>query len=186
MYLRILNSLALDHCDSVMRIRAALAADDRVTASREAHTLKGVAGNIGAGEVQDAAQQLEEAIEQQATSAALEEDLDTVLAKLVDGLQQLRSENVSAPTPTQRPASELRSAELLSKLERLQSMLEDYDGEAGELVAEIALMTAQTPYAQSMLKIGACADDYDFDEALELLMTLREELRATVNEASPT
>ena len=63
-YRKILRQFANRQADSPARIRSALQGHDLTTAEREAHTLKGVAGNIGAGEVQAAATRLETAIKQ--------------------------------------------------------------------------------------------------------------------------
>ncbi|MWC28576.1 response regulator [Paenibacillus sp. MMS18-CY102] len=60
LYLGILRRFASDHAGDVGKIQAALAASDNRQAELLAHTLKGVAGNLGAVELMDAAAMLHE------------------------------------------------------------------------------------------------------------------------------
>jgi HPt (histidine-containing phosphotransfer) domain-containing protein len=55
LYVKLLRQFASQQADVVGQIRAALATKDSESATRLAHTLKGVAGNLGAGPVQAAA-----------------------------------------------------------------------------------------------------------------------------------
>jgi HPt (histidine-containing phosphotransfer) domain-containing protein len=70
-YRKILLMFAKRQADAPARIRSALQGHDLTTAEREAHIRKGVAGNIGAGEVQAAATRLETAIKHRADTEAL-------------------------------------------------------------------------------------------------------------------
>ena len=62
LYLNMLRRYAQGQKDVGPQVRAALAAGDRATAERLAHTLKGVSGNVGATQVQDLAGAVEQAI----------------------------------------------------------------------------------------------------------------------------
>jgi HPt (histidine-containing phosphotransfer) domain-containing protein len=53
-----------DHSHDVHAMRQALDQDDRETAQRIAHTIKGVAGSIGAGDLQRDAESLETAFKE--------------------------------------------------------------------------------------------------------------------------
>jgi two-component system, sensor histidine kinase and response regulator len=64
LYLRMLRLYVESQKDTGVQIRSALMANDRQTAERLAHTLKGVSGNIGAGDVQSLADALEGAMRQ--------------------------------------------------------------------------------------------------------------------------
>jgi response regulator RpfG family c-di-GMP phosphodiesterase/signal transduction histidine kinase len=79
LYLDVLAQFASDQGDAPARIRAALAAGDPGTAERLAHTLKGLAGTLGAGPVEAWSADLEAAIRRRETPEAL--------ATLVDGLE---------------------------------------------------------------------------------------------------
>ncbi len=62
-YIRLLRRFAVEHADDVARLRERLASDECGEARRLAHSLRGVAGNLGATEVQRLAAELEAAIE---------------------------------------------------------------------------------------------------------------------------
>src|SRR6185295_2945417 len=62
LYLSLLRQFAEKQADAGARLAAALAANDRAGAERIAHTVRGVAGNIGLGAVQAAAAALEKAV----------------------------------------------------------------------------------------------------------------------------
>jgi two-component system, sensor histidine kinase and response regulator len=64
LYLRMLRRYVESQKDTGVQIRSALAANDRSTAERLAHTLKGVSGNIGASDLQSLADALEDAMRQ--------------------------------------------------------------------------------------------------------------------------
>ena len=72
LYLKLLRQFAEQQGPSVEQITAALAQGDTALAERLAHTLKGVAGNIGAKPVQAAAGALEKLIRDRAAAAEME------------------------------------------------------------------------------------------------------------------
>ena len=59
LYRDFLNKFIADQEDAAVRIKKSLDEGDRILAERLAHTIKGVAGNIGAGGVQEIAAELE-------------------------------------------------------------------------------------------------------------------------------
>src|SRR6516164_4970861 len=77
LYVKLLRQFASQQADVVGQIRAALATKDSESATRLAHTLKGVAGNLGAGPVQAAAAAVEKLLREgspaDATNPALEQ-----------------------------------------------------------------------------------------------------------------
>ena len=62
LYRSLLEQFAAKQADAASKIEEALAKGDRALAERIAHTLKGVAGNIGIVDVQEAAAKVEKAI----------------------------------------------------------------------------------------------------------------------------
>jgi two-component system sensor histidine kinase/response regulator len=90
LYLALLKRFAETQADAVTRIRAARALGDAATAERVAHTLKGLAGMIGATEVQALAERAEEALHggtpPEAALAALEERLSRLARALREQL----------------------------------------------------------------------------------------------------
>jgi two-component system sensor histidine kinase/response regulator len=78
LYRKLLRQFAATERDAAERIAAALAVHDRVLAEQLAHAVKGVAGNIGALRVQNAAANLEKAIGRSAAAADIESWLATL------------------------------------------------------------------------------------------------------------
>ena len=66
LYRKLLHRFATTEADAAERIASALAAPNRALAERLAHTVQGVAGNIGAAAVQQAAAHLEQVIKDSA------------------------------------------------------------------------------------------------------------------------
>ena len=99
-YLSLLRKFMVNQEDVAPRLQAACAADDRETATRLAHTLRGVAGNIGALPLMQLAGELEQQIQQQAGPLP---PSPPALAPCVSELEQLLAalqRQLAAPTET--------------------------------------------------------------------------------------
>jgi two-component system sensor histidine kinase/response regulator len=122
LYMKLLRDFASQQADAVEQIRAALARTDAETAVRMAHTLKGVAGSLGAGPVQDAAAVVESLLRDRAPADATDPALDQLAAALDPFLTRLRAAlattTTKAPstTPAVAPAHTRAIAEQLKKL----------------------------------------------------------------------
>ena len=102
LYRKLLRQFSNTEADAAQRIASALAEKDRALAERLAHTVKGVAGNIGAAAVQNAAAHLEKAIKGSAPAAeieALRVSLEECLAPLIHGLQTALEGADGEPAP---------------------------------------------------------------------------------------
>ena len=175
LYRKILRQFADRQAGAPQRIRNALQEHDFSTAEREAHTLKGVAGNIGAHEVQAAAERLELAVKQGGDTKVPMVELERILTTVVERLTEL----TAASDTVAAGAFSGSIADLLQGLDRLQTLLEDYDGEAGDLIVELESRVAGTEFAQSVRMIAERIDDFEFDEALVRLNGLREAMNST-------
>jgi HPt (histidine-containing phosphotransfer) domain-containing protein len=89
LYRDLLMKFAAKYTDSALQISDALHADDRKTAERIAHTVKGVAGNISIKPVQSAAETLEKAIRENDSAApAILQEFATALRVQIDAIEQ--------------------------------------------------------------------------------------------------
>ncbi|HIJ61758.1 MAG TPA: PAS domain S-box protein [Rhodospirillaceae bacterium] len=168
LYRRMLVMFRDGQSDFARSFAAARADADAEAATRVAHTLKGVAGSIGAKAVQAAAALLEKACKDggdiDARLAAVLAELDPVmagLAALEGGVQAV------AAKPMTMPEDELRAA-----LERLGELLRDSDTEAETLLGELMDKLAGTPWAGRLEPVAKAVDGYDFDAALAALEQL--------------
>ena len=137
LYLKLLRQFVENQGTAVAGVTEAQGAGDRQTAERLAHTLKGVAGNIGATEVQFAAGALEKCIR----DGAAEKDVETAkrrvaatLDPLVTALRALpevfpAEDNVNPPTPTSVQLPQSREA-----AGRLTTLLSEFDPGAADFV----------------------------------------------------
>ncbi|MCC7483566.1 MAG: response regulator [Burkholderiales bacterium] len=145
-------------------VRDALAAGDGAGAERLAHTLKGVAGNIGAREVQEAAAQVERAVRE---GAAVDAPLAALARVLGPVISALRGAPGSAPGPAAGGATAGEDAARM--VERLAALLADSDGATADYLAQHAASLKDALGAQHFAALRKAVDDYDFEAALERL-----------------
>ena len=130
LYRKILRQFVEQQGPAVEEIKAARTCGDIALAERLAHTLKGVAGNIGAKDVQIAAGALEKLLREGAPPA----QVDDALARVADALNPLITQlqgafrttggDSSAQTAAPTPADPARFQQAAAELARL---LRDFD-----------------------------------------------------------
>ena len=168
LYVKILREFAEQQGPAVDNIADALARGDDALAERLAHTLKGVAGNVGATSVPSAAAVLERAIRDRSNADEVkraEQQVGSVLGPLVAGIRTaLGAAAPDAPAPVQpaTPTSPARSREAAAQLAML---LSDSDAEAVEFVQ--AHRDALRPLfdATSWVEFDARVQSYAFADA---------------------
>ena len=170
LYLALLRKFISSQASAMREMRQALDQGDTQTAERLVHTLRGVAGNLGATALQTQAAALETALRNNATRQRLRveeqrtaEQLDQLLAALQD-IPALLATPVSVAS---RPLSDAERAFGSALLEQLRHMLENDDAAALTLWESHApLLHALHPQASA---IAAAIGDFTFARALELL-----------------
>jgi signal transduction histidine kinase/DNA-binding response OmpR family regulator/HPt (histidine-containing phosphotransfer) domain-containing protein len=168
-YVSMLEKYVAGQTGAIAEMRQAIAANDRDTATRLAHTTKGVSGNIGATVVQRLAETLEEALKHgepmdgmPALVDALEERLVPLVTAIAAQLPQ-QAETAASSGPVT-----IDEAQLAAVSERLRSLLEDMDSDAGEwMQAHAALLAAA--YPAHVKAVQEALEGFDFDVALEQL-----------------
>jgi signal transduction histidine kinase/CheY-like chemotaxis protein/HAMP domain-containing protein len=136
LYLKLLRQFVEQQGPAVDQIKEALSSGSRELAERLAHTLKGVAGNLGATRVQAAAGSLERLIRDRANA----KEVDSVLQQVAAALKPLTTDLTAAlgatlseprrsPTPTS--ADPVQSREAAAKL---ALMLSESDPGAADFV----------------------------------------------------
>jgi two-component system sensor histidine kinase/response regulator len=127
LYVKLLRQFIDQQGQAVARITEALAKGDIALAERLAHTLKGVAGNIGARHVQSAAGALERSIRDRATEKDVSSGTQQVAAALDPLVMALRAtlettaSEPPAPSPAGGPVDPARSRDAALELSRLLS-----------------------------------------------------------------
>jgi two-component system sensor histidine kinase/response regulator len=132
LYLDLLRRFVDEQQGSMTRAGEALAAGDPAAAERLAHSLKGVAGNLGARHVQDAASRLEKAIRERAADAEVH-DARTAAAAALDSLVGQMRTALGPATEAGHPDSPegpVDPEQTLSAVARLRTLLGDFDPQA--------------------------------------------------------
>ena len=164
LYQRLLGKFVASQGDFPAQLRAAMAANQQESAERLAHSLKGLAGNLGAMDLAAQAAALESAIKD-----ARHDELNTLLLELEQSLATL----VTA-IRTQFPAQSLGTlqavdAEQLQQLCRqLQRLFAEDDPRAGKLFDEQAELL-RSAFTSEYAALAAAVREFDFEQALALL-----------------
>lgn len=168
-----------NHSIDAQAIRQALDSGDTQLAQRIAHTLKGIAGSIGAVELQVAAKAMDAALKAGSTKAYpdLLVDLEAALSPVMDGLALL-NEGDAAMSSAATSSGPLDIEAMLSLIDELAALLDEMSPEAVE--------KAQT--IRNHLGAGAAMDAaeilleqlarFDFADASATLSKLRDSLGA--------
>jgi two-component system sensor histidine kinase/response regulator len=149
-------------------IRVALDADDRETAQRQAHTLKGVAGSIGASALAADAAVLEKAVGDRLPRAEIEERIRTVEGQLRDLIAAVRDRVPVAPVT---PVADVTAG--AAAMVELEQLLSESNPEAmAWLDRNHGTLQAVLPAAR-LAEIEAAVLACDLDDALRLLRDVR-------------
>ncbi|GAB3399940.1 ATP-binding protein [Massilia agilis] len=168
LYLQLLERFCATQGTAGADIRADFEAGRLDLAGRRAHTLRGVAGNIGARELQTLAQAVEEGM-------ALETADKTILARGVAALESAVADLVrnieryfDSDTRSAAPVPEALegAAHALAHLARL---LEEFSGDATDYFDSVRTCLARVLDAGTMTSLETYLSGYEFEEARQLL-----------------
>ena len=175
LYRKILLKFRDNQLNTTAEIRQALAENDWELAHRLAHTVKGVAGNIGANDLQDAAATVDSACKAQtsATVHAALPVLEAQLQRLATALEALQTES---STSNDAPCAPVDPPTLLTALEPIHALLQSNNFSVLKQLESILPTFQGTPFENSFLQITRYAEQYEFDDALSALEQLQKEL----------
>ena len=160
-YQRLLGRFAASQEDFATRLRELLARNEPAAAEREAHSLRGLAGNLGADDLAAQAAALESAIKD-ARHDELPELLDELEVSLTALLQAIRALSLAAPPAAVDPAR------LQPLCRRLLQLLAEDDPRAGKLFEEQAELL-RSAFNEQYGPLAAAVQGFDFERARNLL-----------------
>jgi len=175
LYRRLLTKFRETQRRFVEAFRVAREDSEDDTALRLVHTLKGLAGTLGATGLQEAAAGLEGACRKQAPEDQLAVRLQAVegeLLPLISLLDTLEDTQESAPD---QPGTD----GLVPLLCELKSLLQDNDTAAGDLLTPIKRRLGGHPGLQTLDEL---IGDYEFEAATERLQEMAEELGVSLED----
>jgi two-component system sensor histidine kinase/response regulator len=170
LYRELLLKFTAAQADARTRLEQEFADGDYVQLEIDAHTIKGVAANLGITQLSREAEVLELALKVGGDiSPGLIEDLSRELERILARISAVAGVDDIAPGTSAATSDDEPLSELMAKL---VSLLEDYDLDAGKVVQQIKLQLSDSIASDSMVKIEALLGKYDFEGALELAVKI--------------
>jgi CheY-like chemotaxis protein len=167
LYLKLLRQFSKNEVDAAQRIASALAKNDRILAERQAHSVKGAAGNLGASAVQNAAADLEKAIAGSAPTAEIEvlrASFDECLGSLIRELEPVLEGSNAKSSAAGDPA------QVKTAVEQLSRYLADSNAAAIDYFETAAPHLRIFFGAQRFEHFASLVQSYAFSEAYEELV----------------
>jgi signal transduction histidine kinase/DNA-binding response OmpR family regulator/HPt (histidine-containing phosphotransfer) domain-containing protein/CHASE3 domain sensor protein len=168
LYLKLLRQFVEQQGPAVEQITGALEAGDRALAERLAHTLKGVAGSIGAAPVQSAAGVLEKLIRDRARAeevASAKHQVTTHLTPLVEALRDVLQPGATEAPPEVPTAGPVNPAESRKAATQLLGLLSDSDPGASGFIAANRAVLRPLFSDDGWQQFERLVSDYSFAEA---------------------
>jgi HPt (histidine-containing phosphotransfer) domain-containing protein len=171
LFRKLLVEFHQDHSNDIAAIRDALRQGKKDVAQRLAHTIKGVAGTIGAADMNLHAKELEAVLkeESKADYEELIDGLELAMRPVLKGLSGL----VMARETDAATSTEIDPAEITSMLDELKELIEEMDPDSEQkaeaLQRKLGGMGDRKLAAQLVQQVSG----FEFDDALTTLARLR-------------
>ncbi len=171
LYLKLLNKFYESQADFVERFKASLTSKDKTESERCAHSLKGVAGNIGAETLMKEAALLEQVCSHHSSG----KDMETRLSLVEQSLSQALASISSIPSSNESNFSsegELDDGQFNELLKKLKNCLKEDDTLAIDVVDELHKLPGIHKHSLTLKKLTKSIESYDFELGLEVLKEL--------------
>jgi HPt (histidine-containing phosphotransfer) domain-containing protein len=166
LYRDLLVKFAAKNVDADLQIAAALKSEDRPMAERIAHTVKGVAGNLGIKRVQGAAEKLERAIhESDAGVSMILQDFTSLLRPQIEAIQQALK-TTAAPTLETASKGSFDIDAVSREVQRLRRLLLASDGDSEETLRTLQGTLAGRVEKAQLDALACDISEFDFTGAL--------------------
>jgi len=174
LYRSLLEQFAQKQAGAGEQIAAALSVADYELAGRIAHTVKGVAGNLGIGTIQRAAERIEHGIRanDQAVSSLLPE-FGAALSGMADRIGRALRDTEPAAPPAECPRK-FDAKVVAEALSRVKSLIEASDGDAVNALADVESAVGVVVEKADLDAIRSSLDEFDFETALTRLTEIGE------------
>ena len=179
LYRSLLMKLRDDYAGTDQEIKDLLQSEKAGEAERLAHSIKGVAGNVGAGQLQEAAAELEHAIKEEEVDS-YEEKISVfgkVLKSVVTALGVLGGEEKEADGPD-KTGPEATPAELAAALEELLPRLKTRKPkQCKAAMKKIKELKWPSEFSIEIADLDRLIKKYKFKDALPLVEALKSKLQ---------
>ena len=174
-YLGLIDKFRRRYRNSLTEIRLAMLEGDRKLAERLAHTLKSIAGNLGADNLYRKLQDLELAIREASGSGKIESLLNSANTDLSVCLAAIDA-HVPPPEAGTQEISRIDATpgELAALIQNALVQLNEFDAGAEDSLAKIhSMLPRNDPHAhQIMAHITQCLERYEYESARNALVEL--------------
>ncbi len=175
---KLVHAFCVKYADIVQELQTALAAGDREQVTRTAHAIKGVAGNLGALELHRAAGELELWSQQAAAGHSSDcfYNFETELTRVIKSGDRIK---VRSTADLAGPA-ETKIAKAQPLMVQLAELLAEGDAAAEKLVARLREYLAVAVFGERLTQLEEKIGFFDFEDALEMLNSIAEELTVSL------
>jgi two-component system sensor histidine kinase/response regulator len=179
LYRKLLSKFRESQEDAVERIRKALQAGDVETATRFAHTVKGVSGNLGAEDLYRVSAALEKAVKDgerdtlEGRIAEFASHLDLVMGG-IKALEDSRSGQAAPMIPKQEGPTDTEAVKAL--LKEIAELLESDLTEAMNRLAVLGEHLAHSAVREEFQRLEKHMEGFDTDSALKSIETIARSL----------
>lgn len=173
-YSNLLEKFFVSHAGSAEEINIALRNNETATAARLVHSLKGVAGNIGAEKLRDAAIDLEKAIKRWDEEdwtlklTELKSGLNKTLSSISNFLKKEHDHSESSVITSDSGMAIITERSEPAMLE-MMTMLENSDFRAVKQVDVLKTMILTPELKDDLINLEFCIGRYDFDKGMDVL-----------------
>lgn len=168
---------------SAVQLRELLARNDYRGAARLAHTVKGVAANLGVERVTELTRRMESSLPGVPPGEDLLRRFEEAMDEALERIRQLQSHSRLAVTAGDLRLAEEHKRALLRLLEELPRRMEtDWGGVESALEAFIPLVEG-TPYAEDLAGVLAAVNDFNPADMADRVERLRRHLRGEEDES---
>ncbi len=181
-YRKLLSKFRRNHADVANDIKNALNNEDPETATRLAHTIKGLAGSIGAQDLHLAAVDLEAALRKDPTENIVErlDAFSEALKVVVDfiGTLEHQEPDASENRLSAQPVAESKGRDhVFSILSELRQLLEEDDTRAVRTLETLRKAIPAGMAEDELTDLEKHIEKYAFEDALETLSVVNEKLK---------
>jgi PAS domain S-box-containing protein len=168
LYVQLLDRFRESQRDAFKEMKAEFDAGQYEEASKRAHTLRGVAGNIGARDLQAVSQSVEESLRAPEVDVArVSQRIDTLglsLHAVVEAVDQYFASHARH----QRGAAETQE-DPATAVQKLQALLEEFSGDTTDYFDSVRPVLAKLFGSAVMERLAIHLSKYEFEEARRLL-----------------
>ncbi|TRX52730.1 PAS domain S-box protein [Thalassomonas sp. M1454] len=166
LYVKLLAKFVHGHKDFAEQFNQAMTDNDIELSTRLAHTLKGLAGNIGAIDLQNSASLLEAQALNSSISTPCVLEVEMSLEKVIVELTELLENLKQQTTPQQSTSSNVDISEIL---QTLLPMLEDYDTQTTDYLIAHEQSLQSSGGRKWFVSLQTAVENYDYDTATALV-----------------